>query len=44
MDSTAPIIAASVFVQGLLTWALPLAVFLAVLAWYVGRLRRRHPE
>jgi hypothetical protein len=37
-------IAASPFVQGVLTWAFPLVVFLAVLAWYFVLIRRRHPE
>jgi hypothetical protein len=39
-----PLIALSTFGQGVLTWALPLAVFLAILAWYVLLIRRRHPE
>jgi hypothetical protein len=39
-----PMIAVSYFVEGALTWALPLAVFLAVLAWYILLIRRRHPE
>ena len=30
--------------QGVLTWAIPLGGFLAVLAWCVALLRRRHPE
>jgi len=30
--------------QGLLTLAIPLGGFLAVLAWYILVLRRRHPE
>jgi hypothetical protein len=30
--------------QGILTWAIPLGGFLAVLAWCVLLLRRRHPE
>jgi hypothetical protein len=37
-------IAVSAFAQGALTWAFPLAVFLAVLAWYVLLLRHHHPE
>jgi hypothetical protein len=39
-----PLIALSTFGQGVLTWAFPLIVFLAVLAWYVVLVRRRHPE
>lgn len=39
-----PILSTSPAVQGLLTWAIPLAVFLAVLLWYVLVLRRHHPE
>jgi hypothetical protein len=30
--------------QGILTLAIPLGGFLAVLAWYILVLRRRHPE
>jgi hypothetical protein len=41
---TLPTVATSTFAEGLLTWALPLAVFLAVLLWYVLLLRRRHPK
>lgn len=41
---TTPIAAASPLVQGILSWAIPLAVFLAVLLWYVLSLRRRHPQ
>jgi hypothetical protein len=37
-------IAASVVGEGILTWAIPLGVFLAVLVWYLLVLRRRHPE
>jgi hypothetical protein len=37
-------IAISTAAQGVLTWAIPLFVFLAVLAWYLLLLRRRHPE
>ena len=37
-------IATSTVAQGVLTWAIPLFVFLAVLAWYMLVLRRRHPE
>jgi hypothetical protein len=40
----APPIAASPLVQGILSWAIPLAVFLAVLLWYVLLLRHRHPQ
>jgi hypothetical protein len=39
-----PVIATSVAVQGLMTLAIPLGTFLAVLAWYVILLRRRYPE
>ena len=35
---------ASVVADGILTWALPLAVLIAVLVWYVLALRRHHPE
>jgi hypothetical protein len=38
------IIAASVVGEGILTWAIPLGVFLVVLFWYLLVLRRRHPE
>jgi hypothetical protein len=31
-------------VAGILTWAIPLAVYLAVLLWYFLLLRRRHPQ
>jgi hypothetical protein len=41
---TPPILATSIVAQGVLTWALPLFVFLAVLLWYVLLLRSRHPE
>jgi hypothetical protein len=37
-------IAASTLVQGILSWAIPLGVYLAVLAWYYRLVRRRHPE
>jgi hypothetical protein len=30
--------------EGILTWAIPLGGFLAVLAWYLLLVRRRHPE
>lgn len=39
-----PIVSTSVVAEGILTWALPLAVLIAVLIWYVLLLRRRHPE
>jgi hypothetical protein len=39
-----PVLALSVAGQGILTWAIPLGVFLAVLIWYMLLLRRRHPE
>ena len=38
------IIAITVAGQGVLTWAIPLAIFLAVLVWYMLLLIRRHPE
>jgi hypothetical protein len=38
------LIAISTDAQGILTWAIPLGVFLAVLAWCVMLLRSRHPE
>jgi len=38
------LIAISTEVEGILTWAIPLGGFLAVLAWDVLVLRRRHPE
>jgi hypothetical protein len=41
---TPAIVATSPVIQGILTWAIPLAVFLAVLLWYVLLLRRRHPQ
>jgi hypothetical protein len=37
-------IATSPLVEGILTWAIPLAVFLAVLVWYVLLLRHHHPQ
>jgi hypothetical protein len=44
MQVLTPIAVASTLVQGILSWAIPLAVFLAVLLWYVLLLRRRHPR
>jgi hypothetical protein len=41
---TPPIVAASPVVEGIITWAIPLAVFLAVLLWYFLLLRRHHPQ
>ena len=38
------IIAITVAGQGVLTWAIPLVVFLAVLVWYMMLLIRRFPE
>jgi uncharacterized membrane protein YgdD (TMEM256/DUF423 family) len=38
------LLAISIEAQGILTWAIPLGGFLAVLAWCVVALRRRHPE
>jgi hypothetical protein len=37
-------LATSLLVDGILTWAIPLVVFLAVLVWYVLTLRRHHPR
>lgn len=39
-----PLLSASTVAQGVLTWAIPLAVLIAVLVWYLLVLRRRHPE
>jgi hypothetical protein len=44
MELLPQLIAISTAAQGILTWAIPLFGFLAVLAWYVLLLRRRHPE
>ncbi|MDX6635325.1 MAG: hypothetical protein QOF06_1528 [Solirubrobacterales bacterium] len=44
MITSIPMIATSYFAQGVLSWILPLAVFLAVLLWYFLMVRRRHPE
>jgi hypothetical protein len=44
MEALPQLIAISTEAQGILTWAIPLGVFLAVLGWYVVVLRRRHPE
>jgi hypothetical protein len=44
MELVPQLIAISTEAQGILTWAIPLAGFLAVLIWYVLVLRRRHPE
>jgi hypothetical protein len=44
MEVLSPLIAVSTVAQGILTWAIPLGVFLAVLLWYLLLLRRRHPE
>jgi hypothetical protein len=38
------IIAITVAGQGVLTWTIPLFIFLAVLFWYVLLLIRRFPE
>jgi len=38
------LLATSTVAQGILTWAIPLAVLIAVLIWYLLLLRRRHPE
>ena len=39
-----PIVSTSVVVEGILTWAMPLAVLIALVIWYVLLVRRRHPE
>jgi hypothetical protein len=44
MEVLSRLIAVSTVAQGILTWAIPLGVFLAVLLWYLLLLRRRHPE
>jgi hypothetical protein len=44
MEVLPGLIAISTDAQGVLTWAIPLGAFLAVLAWGVLVLRRRHPE
>jgi hypothetical protein len=44
MEAMPELTAISTVAQGILTWAIPLGVFLAVLAWYMLLLRRRHPE
>lgn len=44
MQSLPQLLAISTEAQGILTWAIPLGVFLAVLVWYFLLLRRRHPE
>jgi hypothetical protein len=41
---TSTIVATSIAAQGIITWAFPLFVFLAVLIWYLLRLRDRFPE
>ena len=38
------LMAISTTAQGVLTLVIPLGAFLAVLAWYLLALRRRHPE
>lgn len=37
-------LAASPLVEGIISWGIPLAVFLAVLLWYLLTLRRHHPQ
>lgn len=44
MQPLTNIVAITVAGQGVLTWAIPLGIFLAVLVWYVRQLARRHPE
>ncbi len=41
---TPSVLATSPLVEGILTWAIPLAVFLGVLFWYVLLLRRHYPQ
>jgi hypothetical protein len=38
------LVSTSTVAQGILTWAIPLAVLIVVLIWYLLLLRRRHPE
>jgi len=38
------LLSTSTVAQGILTWAIPLAVLIVVLIWYLLLLRRRHPE
>ena len=38
------LLAISIEAEGILTLAIPLGGFLAVLVWYFLLLRRRHPE
>jgi hypothetical protein len=44
MPLASNIIAITVAGQGILTWAVPLGVFLVVLAWCMMLLIRRYPE
>lgn len=44
MESMPHVMAASAFVQGVLTWAFPLVLFLAVVVWYVLLVRHHHPD
>jgi hypothetical protein len=44
LEPTLLLTAVSTFVQGALTWAFPLIVFLAVVSWYVILIRRNHPD
>lgn len=44
MELLPHLIAISSDAEGILTWAIPLGGFLAVLAWCVVVLRSRHPE
>ncbi len=39
-----PIVSTSVVTEGILTWAIPLTVLIALVVWYVQLVRRRHPE
>jgi hypothetical protein len=41
---TSTLVATSVAAQGIITWALPLVVFLAVLIWYLLQLMDRFRE
>jgi hypothetical protein len=38
------ILSTSTVAQGILTWAIPLAVLIVVLVWYILLVRGRHPE
>jgi hypothetical protein len=44
MEALRPIFSTSVTAEGILTWAIPLGVLIALIIWYVLLVRRRHPE